>query len=126
MPTRDDEREALDALDRRIAAARESANPRKSVGAEKFGAASLAWRMVTELVVGMAIGLGMGWGLDVLFGSMPAFLVLFGLLGFAAGVRTMMRSAVEVQKRNEAIGQAEKVAGRETPPASGDEEKRRR
>jgi len=116
VPTRDDEREALDALDRRIAAARESANPRRSVGAEKFSAASLAWRMVTELVVGMAIGLGMGWGLDSLFGSMPAFLVLFGLLGFAAGVRTMMRSAVEVQKRNEAIEQAEKAAEREKAP----------
>ena len=116
MPTRDGEREALDALDRRIAAARESANPRKSAGAEKFGAASLAWRMVTELVVGMAIGLGMGWGLDALFGSMPAFLLLFGLLGFAAGVRTMMRSAAEVQRRNEAIEQAEKAAGRKQAP----------
>jgi ATP synthase protein I len=125
VPTREDEREALDALDRRIAAARESANPPRSVGAEKFSAASLAWRMVTELVVGMAIGLGMGWGLDVLFGSMPAFLVLFGLLGFAAGVRTMMRSAAEVQKRNEAIEQAEKAAGRKTPSTGGGEEKRR-
>jgi len=120
VPTRDEEREALDALDRRIAAARESANPRKSVGAEKFGAASLAWRMVTELVVGMAIGLGMGWGLDALFGSMPAFLLLFGLLGFAAGVRTMMRSAAEVQRRNEAIEQAEKAAGRTQAPKRAD------
>ncbi len=113
MPTRDDEREALTDLDRRIAEARETANPRKSVGADKYNAATLAWRMVIELVVGMALGLGMGWGLDSLFGTMPAFLILFGLLGFAAGVRTMMRSAAEVQRRHEAARAADKTAGRD-------------
>ncbi len=119
MPTPQDEREALDALDRRIAEARESAKPRKSVGAEKYGAAAMAWRMVIELVVGMAIGLGMGWGLDALFGSLPLFLILLGLLGFAAGIRTMMRSAAEVQRRNDAIEQAEKAAESDRPPPGG-------
>lgn len=121
MPTRQEEREALEALERRIAQARESANPRKSVGAEKYGAAALAWRMVIELVVGMAIGLGMGWGLDALFGSMPAFLILFGLLGFAAGIRTMMRSAAEVERRNDAIGRAERAAERDQVPPGAEQ-----
>lgn len=112
MPGNDDEREALDALDRRIAEARESAQPRKSAGAEKYKAASLAWRMVTELVVGMAMGLGMGWGIDSLLGTMPAFLILFGMLGFAAGVRTMMRSADEVHRQNEAVKRGEDSADR--------------
>jgi ATP synthase protein I len=120
VATRDDERKALDALDRRIAEARESANPRRSVGADKFTAASLAWRMVTELVVGMAMGLGMGWGLDSLFGTMPAFLVLFGLLGFAAGVRTMMRSAEEVRRRDEAAQRAQQAGGRDQAPPGAD------
>jgi ATP synthase protein I len=35
--------------------------------------------------------------LDVLFGTMPIFMVLFILLGFAAGIKTMMRSAAEMQ-----------------------------
>ena len=40
----------------------------------------------------------MGYGLDVLFGTMPIFLVIFTFLGLAAGVKTMMRSAEEIQK----------------------------
>jgi ATP synthase protein I len=48
--------------------------------------------------------------LDVLFGTMPIFMVLFILLGFAAGIKTMMRSAAEMQ--NEQLAkQADKSEG---------------
>jgi ATP synthase protein I len=60
--------------------------------------ANMAWRMVIELVAGIAIGFGFGYGLDWLFGTMPIFLVLFIGFGLAAGIRTMMRTAEEVQK----------------------------
>ena len=40
-----------------------------------------------------------GYGLDVLFGTLPIFLVLFTLLGLAAGVKTMLRSAQEIQEK---------------------------
>jgi ATP synthase protein I len=59
---------------------------------------SLAWRMVIELVVGMVLGIGLGYGLDELFGTLPVFLVVFALLGFAAGIRTMLRTAAEVRE----------------------------
>jgi ATP synthase protein I len=36
--------------------------------------------------------------LDTLFGTIPIFLVIFTFLGLAAGVKTMMRSAEEIQK----------------------------
>ena len=36
-----------------------------------------AWRMVIELVSGMAIGFGLGYGLDVLFGTLPIFMIVF-------------------------------------------------
>lgn len=58
--------------------------------------ANLAWRMVIELVAGLVLGIGIGLGLDWLFGTRPLMLVLFTLAGFAAGVRTMMRTAREV------------------------------
>lgn len=64
----------------------------------EFTQGSLAWRMVTELVVGMLLGLAIGWGLDWVLGTRPVFLVIFALLGFAAGVRTMLRTAEEVRK----------------------------
>ena len=60
--------------------------------------ANMAWRMVIELVAGIAIGFGRGVGLDWLFGTVPIFLILFIGLGLAAGIRTMMRTAEEVQK----------------------------
>lgn len=64
--------------------------------------AHLAWRMVIELVAGIVIGFGIGYGLDTVFGTMPIFLMLFVLLGFAAGVRVMMRSAKELQEEGSA------------------------
>ena len=64
--------------------------------------AHLAWRMVIELVSGIVIGFGIGYGLDTVLGTMPIFLVLFVLLGFAAGVRVMMRSAEELQEEGSA------------------------
>ena len=70
---------------------------------DHHSSAHLAWRMVIELVVGLAIGFGIGYGLDNFFGTMPLFLVIFIFLGFAAGVKTMMRSAREVQDSAEAL-----------------------
>ncbi|MEM6624280.1 MAG: AtpZ/AtpI family protein [Pseudomonadota bacterium] len=59
----------------------------------------MAWRMIIELVVSVMVGAAMGWGLDALFGTLPLFLIVFVLLGFASGVRTMLRSATEMQRR---------------------------
>jgi ATP synthase protein I len=50
-------------------------------------------------VTGMVIGMGIGYGLDVLFGTLPVCLIIFALLGFAAGVRTMLRTADELKKQ---------------------------
>jgi ATP synthase protein I len=86
----------LKALEDRIAEAR-GETPQRSMADEHHSQAHLAWRMVIELVTGLLIGFGIGYGLDSLFGTMPIFLVLFILLGFAAGVLTMMRSARELQ-----------------------------
>ncbi len=68
-------------------------------GESHHSQAQLAWRMVIELVSGLGIGFGIGYGLDVFFDTMPIFLVLFIFLGLAAGVKTMMRSAQEVQRK---------------------------
>ncbi len=68
----------------------------------------MAWRMTLELVVGAMIGAAMGWGLDVLFGTLPIFLIVFILLGFAAGIRTVIRSADELRKMQAAEAAEEK------------------
>ena len=66
-----------------------------------------AWRMVIELVSGLAIGFGLGYGLDIAFGTLPIFMIIFTLLGFVAGIRTMLSTAKEVQ-RNQASRLSEK------------------
>ncbi len=100
----------LGELDRRIRAAREARRPKRGKAGDKFTAAGMAWRMTLELVVGGMVGAAMGWGLDALFGTLPVFLVVFILLGFAAGVRTLRRSADELRKIQAAQSADEKQA----------------
>jgi len=92
----------LSELDRRIRAAREAQAPKRGKTGDKFTMANMAWRMTLELVVGGIVGAAIGWGLDELFGTLPLFLIVFILLGFAAGIRTVMRSAQELSKRQAA------------------------
>lgn len=73
--------------------------------------AHLAWRMVIELVAGIGIGFGIGFGLNKLFGTGPFVLVIFILLGLAAGIKTMMRTAAELQQKSGA------APGTGNPPA---------
>ncbi|WP_135506044.1 AtpZ/AtpI family protein [Roseovarius aestuariivivens] len=91
-----DERERLARLEDRInqLKAKDAPKPHQE---SHYSQAQLAWRMVIEIVAGLLIGFGMGYGLDYLFGTIPIFLVIFTLLGLAAGIKTMMRSAAEIQ-----------------------------
>jgi ATP synthase protein I len=49
-------------------------------------------RLSTELVAGVLVGAGIGWGLDRWLGISPWGLIVFLLLGFAAGVRNVVRA----------------------------------
>ncbi len=93
--------ERLKALEERLAGARKAQAPKPRAD-EHYSAASQGWRMVIELVSGLGIGFGIGYGLDILFGTIPIFLVLFTFLGFVAGVKTMLRTAKEIQSANQA------------------------
>lgn len=104
----DHDPDRLKALEERIAAAKKGREPKPHMD-EHYSRAQHAWRMVIELVSGLLVGFGIGYGLDVLFGTLPIFLVLFTLLGFAAGVLSMVRSARELQERQP----ADEAEGRE-------------
>jgi ATP synthase protein I len=93
----DADRDRLAALEKRIARAKDAAAPKRNAQSDSHSQAQLAWRMVVELVAGIVIGFGIGYGLDTLLGTKPLFLVLFIFAGFAAGVKTMLRSAQEMQ-----------------------------
>ena len=91
----------LKALSAKIDAVKEEHAPKPRTP-DPHSQAQLAWRMVIELVAGIGIGFGMGYGLDALFGTTPWLMIIFVLLGVAAGIQTMMRSAKEVQSMREA------------------------
>ncbi len=88
----------LEALERRLAAKRDADKPKAHME-EHYSQAQHAWRMVVELVAGLGIGFAMGYGLDALLGTSPFLMVVFTLLGFAAGVKTVIRTAQELQTK---------------------------
>ena len=61
----------------------------------------IAGRFATELVAALFVGGGIGWGIDWLFGrfdikTFPAFMLVFVVLGAAAGILNVMRAAKEI------------------------------
>ena len=97
MAATDKDRKArLEALDAKLAERRDGNAPKRHQD-EHYSQAHVAWRMVLELVVGLGIGFGIGFGLDALFGTAPWLMIVFTLFGFAAGIKTMMHTAKEIQ-----------------------------
>lgn len=73
---------------------------------EHYSQAQHAWRMVTELVAGLGIGFGIGYGLDAVLGTSPWLMLVFTILGIIAGVKTMIGTAQELQKKTMAQSDA--------------------
>ena len=71
--------------------------PRQTADPSAF---ARGFRLSTELVGGVVVGAGIGWGLDRWLGTTPWGLIVFFLLGFAAGVLNVMRAAGVVRERN--------------------------
>jgi ATP synthase protein I len=78
----------------------------------------IASRFATELGAALLVGGAFGWGLDWLFGhfgihTRPLFIVVFFVLGAAAGIRNVMRAANELNAE---------IAAHPASPAKDDEE----
>jgi ATP synthase protein I len=79
---------------------------RKSLGANDLGqdapfpasmgnAMGLAFRVLSEFVAAVIVGAFIGWWIDRLAGTTPAFLITFVLLGAAAGFWNVYRIAIK-------------------------------
>jgi ATP synthase protein I len=62
-------------------------------GAARASAFARGFRLSSELIAGVVVGAGIGWGLDRLLSTSPWGLIVFFLLGFTAGVVNVVRSA---------------------------------
>jgi len=87
----------LQRLKEGLGQARDRAGPPSGgPGADRATTASgyaKGFRLSSELVAGVVVGAGIGWLLDHWLGISPWGLIVFLLLGFAAGVLNVMRSA---------------------------------
>jgi len=71
-------------------------NPTKPVAvheeARRNRAMGQGLQMALDLVLGPAVGAGIGWGLDRVFGTSPWLLLAFLGLGIAAGITNLIRT----------------------------------
>lgn len=97
----------LVALEKRLQQVKGKEPPPQTNTAKGFSQGEVAWRMVIELATGIMLGSAIGYGVDVLFGTLPIFLVIFSLFGFAAGIKTMLGTARELGRKAEAAAKKE-------------------
>jgi ATP synthase protein I len=62
-----------------------------SAGGETGKAMALGFRMLAELIAGVAVGAIIGWQIDLWSGLSPIFLIVFMMLGVAAGFWNMVK-----------------------------------
>ncbi len=98
-------------LDKALAAKRPAAGSqdgRGRPGTDGMAGFGQALRLSSEFIAGVAVGAGLGWLIDRLAGTSPWGLIVFLLLGFAAGVLNVLRSAGMVAEPKTGIPRPDK------------------
>jgi ATP synthase protein I len=75
-------------------------------GPQDQSAYGAAFKFAAELIVGVAVGGGLGWFLDRQLGTAPWLMVVLVIMGFAAGLLNVVRAAQEAQAKNEPLQKA--------------------
>jgi ATP synthase protein I len=96
-----DRKTRLEALAAKLEAKRLKRQQKMSQTMDKKTASALglAWRMSTEIVATLVVGGLLGYGADQLIGSGPWGLLVGLILGFAAGLRNIMRLTARLQEQ---------------------------
>lgn len=84
------EQSPLDKLESRLERVREARKKEERPGRPVSGkAVGLAFRILTELIVGVLVGATLGWFLDNWLGTAPWLMILFFALGFVTSLRNI-------------------------------------
>jgi ATP synthase protein I len=92
----------LDQLDAKLKAARDRIEGREQgskLSSYNDSLAGIGYRMSIELVVGICVGLGLGWLIDSQMGTKPWFMIGFMFLGLVAAIFNVVRLSKDVQRR---------------------------
>ena len=102
-----EEREAFqkraDELGKRLETAKGHSTPQgksdATAGSQTANGSALnaAMRISTELVGGIIVGCGLGWLIDRVMGTWPAFFIVCFLLGSAAGIYNVVRAGTAMK-----------------------------
>ncbi|WP_409020184.1 AtpZ/AtpI family protein [Brevundimonas vesicularis] len=94
----------------------------KFVDAAAQKVVSQAYRIIAELIGGVLIGLGVGFGIDYLFDTAPAGVLGGVLMGFALSIYMARRTANRLMAEAKAAG----IPQQGEPIVEADEENRER
>ena len=101
-------------LEGKVRDARLRHEPASSQAQDRGSAMGQALKLSTEMIGGVAVGGFIGWALDRWLGTAPILMVVFLLLGGAAGIMNVIRTA---QRRQAAAGP---LPGKDLPPDDDD------
>ncbi len=100
-----DDEERLDELGRRIDAAREQSSSQEAKPvAEPSGRLNVVYRVSTEFVAAVFLGIALGLGFDYLTGWKPTGILLGSFLGIAAAFYTVIRTMRQLNAENDKTG----------------------
>jgi ATP synthase protein I len=107
----------LSDLEGKLGEVRARHNPKaEEERSERGRAMGNAMKLAAELVAGVIVGGCIGWALDQWFGTSPIMMVVFLILGSAAGILNVIRSAQAMQAKGQPL------PGKDLPPDSSEED----
>ena len=87
----------LSELEGKISRAKEEEKPQRQ--SMSRSAHSYGFRMASDMIAAPIVATFIGWWLDRFLGSSPIFLLILLLLGVAAGIFNVVRTAQEMQRK---------------------------
>jgi ATP synthase protein I len=105
-------------FDERLKAAARVVADRDKPGRSRSSAYHFGFRLAADLLAGVLGGFAIGWGLDYLLGTSPWFLLVFILLGMAAGILNVIRAATSMEAKRH----LDQTSGEGLPSVRDDED----